>query len=69
MSKKKSGVKRTYPLEKLIKLFEKHEEDIILENGKTLRPGDMFWSEFYHIHFTSNYPIQKKTNSRLKCHT
>lgn len=46
MSNKVPGRKREFSLKKLTKLFKKHEEDIVLDDGKILRPGDEFWSTF-----------------------
>lgn len=45
----KPGPKRSYPLEKLIDLFEKYEEHIVLDGGKILRPNDDFWKKFKKI--------------------
>lgn len=43
---KKPGPKKVFPIEKLTKLFETHEEDIILDDGKVLPSTDPFWKEF-----------------------
>lgn len=46
MSKKKTGRKRNFSLDKLHKLFVQHEEDFLLEDGKVLCASDPFWSKF-----------------------
>lgn len=55
---KKSGPTRKFPLEMLTKLFEKYEEEIVLQNGKILRPSAPFWAEI-----KKNYEMSATTKS------
>lgn len=56
--KKKSGPKRVFPLDQLIKYFEENEADIVLAPGKILPPSDKFW-----MRLKNKYKINKTEKS------
>lgn len=46
MESKKTGPKRKFPLEQLIKLFEEYKADIVLSDEKIIPPSNKFWAAF-----------------------